>query len=205
MRILSLLLVAASLGGCGALGPTKSAEYATFSLNVPSGGGGDAPVSWQLRIDEPLAPTPLASTRIARLDADGGYGVFKGARWSERAPELIQGVLVRAFEDSGRIRGVARSDSALRGDYLLVSELRDFEADYSGGGAPVVRFTLSAKLLDSRSNDAVAARVFSESEAAKGRDINAIVKAFEACAGRVVPAVRDWALAAGKAPESAHP
>ena len=202
MRWVFVVVWVLSLTGCGALGPAKSEEFATFSLDAPAGASSGAPVSWQLRIDEPLAPAPIASVRIARRDPDGGFGVFKGARWSERAPELIEGALVRAFEDSGRIRGVARSDSALRGDYLLVSELRDFEADYSGG-EPVVKFVLSAKLLDARTNDAVASRVFTESEPAKGRDINAIVRAFGACAGRLVPAVRDWVLEAGKAPEPA--
>lgn len=197
MRIVVVLVLSLALGGCGALGPARSEEFATFGLSVPAGAAPGASVDWQLRIDEPDAPTPLASSRIARRETDGGFGVFKGARWSERAPELIQGALVRSFEDSGRIRGVARADSALRGDYLLVSELRDFEADY-GGGAPVVRFVLSAKLLDARSNDAVAARVFEASETAKGRDIGAVIAAFNACAARLIPETRDWALESGK-------
>lgn len=203
MRALIVAILGVSLTGCGALGPAKSEEYATFGLSVPSGGAASgAAVDWQLRVELPEAATPLEGNKIARRDADGGYGVFKGARWSEHTPELVQSAIVRAFEDSGRIRGVGRADSPVRGDYTLVSELRDFEADYSGGAGPTVRFVLSAKLLDGHTNDVVAARVFSESEAAHGRDLNAVIAAFNTCAGRLVPALRDWVLEAGKAPAS---
>jgi cholesterol transport system auxiliary component len=162
-------------------------------------------VSWQLRVEEPAAATPLAGAKIAQRDSDGSFGVFRGARWSERAPELIQGAIVRSFEDSGRIRGVGRSTSSVRGDYLLLMELRYFEADYSGSGGPVVRFALSAKLIGAKDNEAVAARVFSETEPAAGRDLAAIVKAFKACAERLIPQLRDWALESGQVQASATP
>lgn len=204
MRLIIVLALALGLGGCGALGPAKSEAYATFTLDVATAAATGEPVPWQLRVDEPAAPTPLAGARIAQRDTDGAFGVLKGARWSERAPELIQGAIVRRFEDAGRIRGVGRAGSALRGDFLLVSELRDFEADYSGGGAPTVRLALSAKLLDTRTNDVVAARVFSESVAARGTDLAAIVAAFNAAAARVIPALCDWTLDAGQQARSAE-
>ena len=122
---LALLVVAATLLSSCSLGKSITAdEYATYALEFELERGAGERLPWQLGIEQPEAPDALASARIATRESDGSYGVLKGVRWSERAPELVQSALVRTFEDSGRLLGVGRTSAVLRSDFVLQTELR---------------------------------------------------------------------------------
>ena len=201
---LAPLLAAALLASCS-LGKTVTPEeYATYTLEfeLPPAGGEALP--WQLGIEQPEAPDALASSRIATRESDGSYGVLMGARWSERAPELVQSALVRTFEDSGRLRGAGRSSAVLRSDYALQTELRAFEADYRKG-APEAHLVLSAKLVRAGPRDVVAARLFEQSVPAQGSGARAVATAFGQAAGKLMPELRDWVFESGRADYATSP
>jgi cholesterol transport system auxiliary component len=183
--------LAALLTSCSLGETVKPVEYATFALEFELPAAPGDPLPWQLAIEPPVAPDALAGTRVATRETDGSYGVLKSARWSERAPELVQTALVRTFEDSGRLRGVARANSALRSNYVLLTELRAFEADYRKGGAEA-RIALSAKLVRADQREVLAARVFEQSVAAQGSGARAVATAFGQAAERLLPELRDW-------------
>jgi cholesterol transport system auxiliary component len=193
----SCLLAALLLCGC-VLSPVEPDVFATYRLELGSGAVKGDEVAWQLAIEHPIASGPIAGAQIAVHDSDGAYSVLRGARWSERAPDLVQSALLRSFEDSGRIRGVVRSESGVRADYYLLVELRAFEADYTRGDPPEATVVLHAKLVRTVGMDVVDAHLFSEREPAKGGDAAAIVAAFDRAAARAIPAVRDWALKTGQ-------
>ncbi len=192
-------LVAASLASSCVLSPATPEVFATYRLELANGAARGDPVTWQLSIEPPVAPGPLAGAQIAVLDTDRAYSLLRGARWSERAPDLVQSALLRCFEDSGRIRGVVRSTSGVRADYHLLVELRAFEADYSRGEPPAATLVLQATLVRAAGMDVVGARLFTEREPAAGGDVAAIVAAFDRAAGRAIPGVRDWVLQTGQA------
>jgi len=194
---LAALLTACSLGET-----VKPVEYATFALEFELPATKGDPLPWQLAIEQPVAPDALAGVRVATRESDGSYGVLRAARWSERAPELLQSALVRTFEDSGRLRGVARANSALRSDYVLLTEVRAFESDYRGSG-PEARIALSAKLARSGVRDVLAARVFEQSVAAEGSGPRAVATAFGKAAERLMPELRDWVFEAARADAAA--
>ena len=195
---------AALLTSCSLGETVKPSEYATFALEFELPAAQGDPLPWQLAIDQPVAPDSLAGVRVATRESDGSYGVLKAARWSERAPELVQSALVRTFEDSGRLRGVARANSALRSDYVLLTELRAFESDYRKGGAEA-RIALSAKLARSGSRDVLAARVFEQSVAAQGTGGRAVATAFGKAAERLMPELRDWVFETAQSDTAAAP
>ena len=87
--------------------------------------------------------------------------------------DLLQDTLLRAFEDSGRIPGVARRGSGIAGDYELLLDLRRFESDYAGGGSPAAVIEVGAKLVATRSNSVVASRTFRQAGPSASTDIGA--------------------------------
>ena len=200
-RTLALGLMAL-IGACSLGETVKPEEYATFALEFELPAAAGDPLPWQLAIEQPVAPDALAGVRVATRESDGSYGVLKSARWSERAPELVQSALVRTFEDSGRLRGVARSNSALRSDYVLLTEVRAFESDYRKGGAEA-HIALSAKFARSGPRDVLAARVFEQSVAAQGTSPRAVATAFGKAAERLMPELRDWVFEMGRADAAA--
>src|ERR1043166_7445800 len=69
---------------------------------------------------------------------------YAHAQWTDRAPLLLQGLLVEAFEKSQRIAAVGRESAGIRSDYILQSELHDFEAYYAVPDTPPkIRVSLS--------------------------------------------------------------
>lgn len=189
---LALLL---TVSGC-ALGPHRD-QLATFTLQpltAQSQPDSLAVARWQLLIDEPIADPLLAGERIVRSAPDG-LGVYRGVAWSEGAPQLLQRLLVQSFQNSGRIPAVARSTANLRGDLLLVTELRAFntEADQS------VHIAIQAQLLHSGSQKLVATRLFEEAEPLQPGGAAAIVRGFQTALDRLLPKLLEWTLERGEA------
>ncbi len=194
---IGLLAVLLALSGCNLLGLQRSElNYRGIELRAAPASG--AAVTWQLLVDEPDAPDQLSGPRIVYAPGDGSYGVYAGVRWTDRAPELLQSLLVRGFEDSTRIVGVGRTSSSVAGDFVLLSDLRAFQAEIVDG-APRVRVELSARLLRASSNQAVAARVFARELPLPGRDVESAIAGFEEALNALVPEVVAWTLTAGEA------
>jgi len=93
---------------------------------------------------------------------------------------------------------VARATSALRSNYVLLTELRAFEADYRKGGAEA-RIALSAKLVRADQREVLAARVFDQAVAAQGSGARAVATAFGKAAERLMPELRDWVFETARA------
>ena len=205
LRIALAALALASLAGCALLGSKKS-DFAIYGIELVAAPSAGAPVAWQLVVDEPVAADPIRSTRIVLKPADRAYGVYKGARWTDRAPDVVQALVIEAFERSGRIRVVARSSSSVRGDFALMTELREFEARYDAGASgATAHVEISAKLVHAARNEVVAARVFEASAVADGRAVQHVVPAFEAALNEAVAALVAWTLESGDASHAAPP
>src|SRR3546814_15266921 len=72
---------------------------------------------------------------------------------------MIQTLIVHSFENSGRIVGIGREAVGLRSDFVLKTELRDFQAEYpqrlpdgndrlsQRDPAPTARVRIDAKMI----------------------------------------------------------
>lgn len=196
-KLAALLACTVALGACLPLGGSRGALDVASVFSRVSAMPGE-PARWQLVIDEPMAIDPLTSARIAVKPDDSTYGVLRGTRWSDSATEMMQTVLVHAFEDSGRMVGVGPTSAGVRGDFILMTELRDFQAEYDGQ-APAARVTLSIKLVRATSNDVLVAHVFSQRVPFEGSGTPAVVAAFQRALDQLLPEVVEWTLRSGDA------
>jgi cholesterol transport system auxiliary component len=167
----------------------------TPASDFPAGG---ARVSWQLLVDVPTGAAALDTDRIALKRSPTTVDYFADAAWSDRAPLLVQSLLVQSLENSGRIDAVARESLALRADYVLLTELRDFEADYAGAGAPVIHVQLGAKLIRMPERAIVAQQRFDATAPAAANEMPVIVQAFNAAFHQAARQIVDWTLATGR-------
>ena len=162
-------------------------------------------VQWQLQIPRPLAPELVDSPRIVVRPAPGELQVYKGAVWAEPAPDLVQDAVLHAFEDSGRIGGVARRGSGVAGDYELLLDLRRFDSDYAGGASPRAEVEITAKLVANRSNMVIANRTFRHSAQAGGTAVGNVAQAFDSALSAAVADIVGWTLAEGQRYDAANP
>lgn len=152
---------------------------------------------WQLQIARPGADAVTDSARILVRPRPGELQVYKGAAWTQPAPDLVHETLMRAFVDSGRFTGVSRRGEGVSPRHELLLDLRRFESDYAGGSAPTVRIAIGARLVHNADNRIVASRVFEAEVATDGTGIAHINRAFEQGLGEVSTRMIGWVLEEG--------
>ncbi|HXC55266.1 MAG TPA: ABC-type transport auxiliary lipoprotein family protein, partial [Rhizomicrobium sp.] len=164
---------------------------------TPPPAGGGPRVAWQLSIVLPEAPESLDTDRIALVQPTSQMDYYANSSWQDRVPFLVQSALVEAFEASGRIAAVGLDTQGLKSDYLLLTEVRDFQARYDVADAPptaVVR--ISAKLISVRGR-AIAGTTVGHGEVAAGQNsVPSVVAAFNQALAMALGQIVDWTLSA---------
>ena len=195
------LAALAALAGCGIV-PKKEA----IGLYAPESRVQADPawptVRWQLQIPRPHASEMLDSPRIIVRPSNGELQVYHGAVWSEPAPDLLQDAVLRGFEDSGRITGVARRGTGVAGDYELVLDLRRFDSDYAGGSTPRADVEVVAKLVSNKTNTVVATRTLRQQVPASGTEVGAVSEAFGQALTAIATDLVGWTLVEGEKAEA---
>ncbi|MEA2755380.1 MAG: cholesterol transport system auxiliary component [Aliidongia sp.] len=194
-RFLSLSGASLLLAGCSGLIEPRPPQL--YMLPLKPGDAADLPlVSWQLIVAEPVAPESLDTARIALSRSPTKLDYFAQSAWSDRAPAMIQGLIIESFENSGKIVAVGRFASDLRTDYVLQTELRDFEARYDGPSAPLpkVYVRVEAKLVKMPERDIIGNMVFTQEVTPARNDIDSIVAGFDEALGNVLGGLVAWTL-----------
>ena len=152
MRAASRVFLAAFLAfgvpGCAGLTTLNNVTrpVALYSLTPKSTYDPDLPaILAQLVVEEPTAAGAVNTTRIAVRPNPYQVQYFPDARWVDRAPLLVQTMLVESFENTGKVAAVGRQAIGLSSDFTLVTDLREFQAEL-GDGTPA--FAGLAGLLD---------------------------------------------------------
>ena len=194
-RILSSAACLMPLTGCSLLFAQPTPQLYRLAPQTEAAPN-ERPVHQQLVIVLPVSPQSLDTDRIALTRNRTTLDYFAAASWTDRSPVLLQGLLIRAFEDSGRIIGVGRDSSGLTPDYLLETDLREFEAHYgeAGNQLPTVTVSLVAKLVKMPDRHIIGSLRVAEQDPAARNDLTSIVDAFDRAIAKVLTHVIDWTL-----------
>jgi len=200
-HLIPAAFLAALLAGCGSIGGPKT-EVRVFSPPVKIQADPAWPkADWQVSVGVQAANQLLDSTTIAVRPTPNVLQTYRGARWADTAPDLLQTAVVEGFEDSGRIAGVARFGGSTRGEFGLLLEIRSFETVYAGG-APEAVIEVQARLLQFRGRASTSQR-FRHAVPGAGADIDSMVAAFGQAMTLVTRDVVGWTLAEGNRLEAA--
>ena len=186
---------AGAAGGCGNILPVAPPSN-LYTLSPKNTFRPDLPtVPWQLVVEEPLAAGGLDTNRIAIQPTPLELKYYAEARWTERAPRMVQTLLVESFENTGRIVAVGRQAVGLRSDYNLKSELREFQAEMPDATRPPrVRVRLNAKLVRQPRQEIIASDNFEHLQPCTTGAIVDVVAAFDEALGKVLRRVIEWTL-----------
>jgi cholesterol transport system auxiliary component len=185
------------LSGCSLLFPPSAPQL--YRLTLRADGPTPGPlVRRQLVIAVPVAPEGLDTDRIALTRNQTMLDYFAGSAWTDRAPLLVQALIIEAFQNSGRIVAVGRDSSDLNPDYLLQTELRDLQARYGGssGEPPTVVVRVVAELVKMPDRKIIASMLASRQAPAARNDVDSIVEAFDSAVGAVLSQIVGWTLRA---------
>lgn len=139
-----------------------------------------------LAIGRPDLAPGLDTPRIAVLRGRN-LDYYRGVQWGGTALETVQALLVTSLQDQKLFRSVTPEQTRVAGAYMLDSEVRDFQAEYTEGkNAPDVRVTIVGRLIriaDRTLVDTIAATAL---RPARDNRMTAVAEAFEAAAHEVV-------------------
>lgn len=183
-----------SLAGCGSLlGPsTPPPQIYRLDPVLPAQAPGSN-VSWQLAVARPTAMRTLETDRIA-LVRGAMMDYYADAQWNDSVPRLLQSLLIQAFERSGRILAVASESEGLHADYMLETDIRDFNAQYaSENSAPTVVVDIMARLLGAQGK-VVASQEVKQSAPAAANNVASVVAAFDQALGAALAQIVAQAL-----------
>lgn len=195
-----------ALAGCSILASGSKDPVTIYAPNVRVPADPAWPqVGWQLAIAKPSAARLVDSPRINVRPTPGELEVYRGVSWAQPSTDMFEDTLLRAFEDSGRIAGVARLGTGIRSDYKLAVDLRRFESDYAGQAIPSATIEFNAKLLHTVDQRIAASRTFLVAEPAASTDTAAVAMAFEAALRKATHDLVGWTLDAGQRDAQANP
>ena len=202
----SLFATAMLVFGCGLELPGSGDPSQLYVLTPKSTFPDDLiSVDWQLLVEKTTSSAGLDTPRIAVAYSAIELDYFARSNWTDRAPQMVQRLIVESFENSERIVGVGSDAIGLRSDFLLKTELREFQAEYpdkkDGGeeGLPQVRVRLNAKLVKMPQRVIVASKTFEKVVPAEENSMKGIVTAFDDALGRAIKYVVIWTLTEGEA------
>lgn len=159
----------------------------TFDPNLPQ-------VGRQLLIEQPTAAAGLNTPRIAAMRGPFNLDYFAGVAWTDRAPAMVHNLLIESFENSKRIVAVGRENYGLRADFLLLTELREFQIEMLPDDRSQAHVRLNAKLVQMPRRNIVGSDSFDVTLPAASNRFPDQIAAFDEALGRVLRHVVEWSL-----------
>jgi cholesterol transport system auxiliary component len=191
LLLLSLMPVLAGCSGGLIPAPPKRDIY---RVNPAVSFAGALPrVTAQLLVATPSASAALDSDRIALSRSAPSLDFYADAQWADRVPFLVQAALVQTFEKSRALPAVGPDNGGLHPDYVVDSEIRDFEAVYdSPDGAPRAVVRLQVKLVKMPERRIVAETSVGGEAPAASNKLPDVVQAFNGALGSTLRDLVTW-------------
>lgn len=199
LRIVAIVLAVWGTVGCAGLNRLQNATEPTdlYDLTPKSTHSADLPpIRAQLVVEEPTAASAVNTDRITVKPNVYQIQYFPKARWVDRAPLLVQTMLVESFETTGKVASVGRQAIGLRADFTLLTEIREFQAEIGGAdGAPfTINVQLNMKIVKEPQGLIVGSRTFAHRIPATSGDMLAVVTAFDTALGKSMGEAIDWSV-----------
>jgi ABC-type uncharacterized transport system auxiliary subunit len=177
LRFAALLICALIAAGCGVSRPVH------YYVLDPVKDSGPAPASGTPRFPVRLLIARISSSHLYRDDrlvfgsGPVELGTFEYQRWAEPPAEMIQDALINVLQSTGDYRSVSAINSAVRGEYILRSQLNSLdEVDKPEIAA---RFSIHMELFDPRTGSTVWADSYSHDEPVNGKTVANVVEALD--------------------------
>ncbi len=170
---------------------TSEAETSSDAFAASEDG---PPEEWLMIVEEPMAERAIDTDRIMLKPSQLEIQYIGGARWSDRAPSMIQDHMIESFETSGQFAYIGRENSGLLPNYELKSELQDFQVETFGGGGPRVVAKLSFKVVRYPSSRIVSTQVFGVEVPIVSKRITKIVDGFDQAVDQIVNEAIAWSV-----------
>jgi len=173
----SVALVVAVAGILSSCGAARSSKY--YQLTIP-GEINSVPAAQAYTVT--LLVAPITASHLYRGDrvvysTGAEMGRYEYQRWAEPPNEMVDALLIRQLNGSGRYRGVYTQRSNAHGDYLIRGHLYDFK-EVSGAGL-LARVTIELELREIKTGTTVWTHFYTHDEPIEHKDVPAVITALD--------------------------
>jgi cholesterol transport system auxiliary component len=192
------MVTSALLTGCSALSALNGAASPLDAYDLTAPG---APIvarstsARQFVVELPTTTGALNNDRILIRPHPLQAAYLPDGKWAEDVPVMLQTLLVRSFEDTNAFRYVGRRPLGTSGDYALVTDLTDFQAEAAADGKTAsIRLRLTARLV--REDDAaiLSTRSFTSTAQVASTKTLDLVEGFNTANQSMLSDVTNWGL-----------
>jgi cholesterol transport system auxiliary component len=196
LALVALAVAALTLAGCGGLLTNPDTRRMYQVTAATSFAPGLPHTAAQLTVGPVDAPAGLDTTRIALSRTPLSLDYFADVAWSDRTPAMVRTALHDSAQNSGAFAAVGSDTFNLRADYLLKTELRDFEAVYDSQRAgPTATVVMSLTLVKLPGDTVAAQTVITQRQPSASNGIPDVVGAFNAALGKALQEAVGWTAA----------
>lgn len=192
----AVLAMTLFLPGCAALKMLQGEpDRDVFELRTPPAGGANCGRSRvaELVIELPKTRGTLDSERIMIRPSALQTQYLPDAVWGDTVPVTLQRLLVDSLGATNVFTHVGRAPLGTAGDYAVISEIRDFNAEVAGKGA-IVRLAVDAQMVREMDASVVARGQFAASAESPTTRTEDLIPAFDAASQQLVAQMTEWGL-----------
>ncbi|WP_050526376.1 ABC-type transport auxiliary lipoprotein family protein [Pseudorhodobacter aquimaris] len=195
---LAALCTVALLSGCSAISVLNGATTPldAYDLNAPADPTlARSTTGRQVVVELPSSPGALATDRILIRPHPLQAAYLPEAKWTEETPTMLQTLMVRSLEDSNAFRFVGRRPLGASGDYALLSELTDFQAEATEDGkAATIRLRMTARLVREDDARVMSSRSFTSTADVVSTETLDLIEGFNTANQAMLSEVTQWVL-----------
>ena len=196
LRHAMMVTALAVLSGCAAISAVSDAAtpLEVYELRAPESIAQSRRMAPRdVIVEIPTTSGALATDRIMIRPNALQAQYLPDVRWSEPTPVMIQTLMLRSIEATGAVRYVGRKPLGVSGDFAIVTEVIDFQADVvPGADTANVQITLLVRIVREQDASIVASRRFSGTAVASTTETPVVIDAFSAASDQVFEAFARW-------------
>jgi cholesterol transport system auxiliary component len=199
---LPLLLATAVVAstGCTGLFHSNARPEQVYYLRATPGPQGMAPVATSLRVSHPTSGPGLQGSQIMLVQSDRRMSFFEQARWPAAPASLVETLAIEKLRGAAVWESVADSTSPFPSDYVLLVNVRRFEADYTTGSvAPEIHVVLDCIIGKREGREVIKSFLAEGSVPATANQLSAVVAAFDAATNAALDSLEAQTLDAVRA------
>ncbi|WP_236939926.1 ABC-type transport auxiliary lipoprotein family protein [Falsihalocynthiibacter arcticus] len=144
-------------------------------------------------IELPSTSGALATDRIMIRPNALQAQYLPEVRWSDATPVMVQTLMLRSVEATGAVRYVGRQPLASHGDFAVVTELVDFQAELNADTqTATVQLKLIVRVIRESDAKIVASKTFRASAPSASTETQILVEAFNAASTVLFSEFAGW-------------
>jgi cholesterol transport system auxiliary component len=166
----------------------------TFTLEAAFPAKAAAKETPAMLVAAPHARPGFDTERMAYVRSPNQLEYFARHRWIDAPARMLAPLIVQALESTGAFSAVVQAPTVARAKWRLETEIVKLQQDFLGQPSRV-EVVLRAQLIDSVTQQAVAARMFATTVAATSDDARGGAKAANDALHQLLPQLAQWCVA----------